>query len=216
MSPAVTIRPARPQDASLAARLIYLTMGVEADWLFGQEKGLSTLEVLARLFARRDHRAAYDLTHLAERDGQAAGLLLAYPGRRLSGLNLRTGWQYLRLFGLRAALRLAKLQPAYADLVESQDDEFYISNIAVLPEYQGQGIGSVLMAYAEELACKAGLRKCSLIVAFGHAPARRLYERLGYAVDRVFSSAHPKVAEGSGGYHRMVKPLPALAESLIR
>jgi ribosomal protein S18 acetylase RimI-like enzyme len=207
MTENITIRPAWPSDSNLVARLIYLTMGIEADWLFGQKEGHSTHQVLANLFLRKDNRVSHTLAHLAESDGQAAGLLLAYPGGLLTRLNWLTGWCLLNILGLAATIRLARIQSAYGDLKETEADEFYISNLAVLPEFEGQGIGSRLMAFAEDLACDSGLKKSSLIVAFSHERAKQLYERLGYQVVHSHLSSHPKVAEGSGGYHRMVKRL---------
>jgi ribosomal protein S18 acetylase RimI-like enzyme len=187
-------------------------MGIEADWLFGQP-GHSTLQVLANLALRRENRFSHSLAYLAEREGQVSGLLLAFPGRLLSRLNLMTGWHLLQIKGLVASIRLACLQPAYGDLKETEPDEFYISNLAVFPPFQGQGIGTLLMAHAEGLAHASGLRKCSLIVTFGHDQARHLYEHLGYKVVAAYLSSHPKVAEGSGGYHRMVKPLAPLPDT---
>ena len=204
---AITIRPAGPADSDLVARLIYLTMGIEADWLFGQRKECSTIEVLARLCMRRGNRASFDTTYLAERAGQVSGLILAYPGSLLARLNWMTVWNMLQLFGLAETIQFIRMQSAYGDLKETEVDEFYISNLAVFPEFQGQGIGSMLMAYAEELAGKSGLQKCSLVVAFGHENACHLYEQLGYKIVNSHLSKHPKVAEGSGGYHRMVKTL---------
>ena len=207
MTRAVTFRPARLADADLVARLIYMTMGIEADWLFGHEKRVATLQVLAGLFLSRGNRVSYNLASLAEHDGQDTGLLLAYPGELLARLNWMTAWHMLKLFGPASAIRLIRLQSAYGDLKETETDEFYISNLAVFPEFQGQGIGTLLMAYAEDLARASGLHKCSLIVAFSHENACRLYEHLGYKIVHTSESRHPKVAEGSGGYHRMVKIL---------
>jgi len=206
------IRPAAPADSDNVARLIYLSMGIEADWLFGQEQEHSTHQVLTRLIMQRGNRISYPLSSLAEQNGKAAGLLLAYPGSRLSRYNWMTGWHLLGIFGLAATLRLARRQSAYGELKETESDEFYISNLGVFSDLQGRGIGTMLMKRAEEMARKAGLLKCSLIVTFGHENARRLYEHLGYKVVRSYVCDHPQVAEGSGGYHRMIKtlsPLPA-------
>jgi ribosomal protein S18 acetylase RimI-like enzyme len=204
---AITIRPALPSDSSHVARLIYLTMGIEADWLFGQAKGHPTHQVLTELSAHKKNRVSFSLAYMAERDGQIMGLLLAYPGRMLSQLDRQTGWDILRLLGLTTFIHLARSQSAYDDLIEAKADEFYISNLAVFPDFEGQGVGSRLMGHAEELARASGLLKCALIVSFVHEKARQLYERLGYKVISTYQSTHPKVAEGSGGYHRMVKPL---------
>ena len=51
---------------------------------------------------------------------------------------------------------------------------------AVRPELQGRGIGTALMAAAEELTCTRGLRAVVLGVEDSNPRARRLYERLGY------------------------------------
>ena len=192
----ILIRPAVPADSDNVARLIYLSMGIEADWLFGQEKGHSTHQVLTRLFLKRGNRISYPLSSLAEQNGKVAGLLLAYPGGRLSRFNWMTGWQLLGVFGLAATVRLARKQSAYGELKETESDEFYISNLGVFPDLQGEGIGTMLMKRAEELARKAGLFKCSLIVTFGHEKARRLYEHLGYTVIRMIKTLSPLPASG--------------------
>jgi len=207
-SPAeVTIRPARLEHADLAADLIYLSMGVEADWLFGQEPGCSTYQALLHLFRRKHNRLSYPFAYMADWNGQAAGLLLAYPGRLLHRLDLVTGLHLAQIFGLGGFVRLVRRIPAYRNLVETEADEFYISNLAVLPAFQGRGMGKALMDYAEILALNAGLLKCSLIVTYGHEPARRLYEKLGYQIVTQYDIPHPMIAEGSGGFNRMVKQL---------
>jgi ribosomal protein S18 acetylase RimI-like enzyme len=53
---------------------------------------------------------------------------------------------------------------------------------AVRPELQGRGIGTALMAAAEELTCTRGLGAIVLGVEDWNPRARRLYERLGYEV----------------------------------
>jgi len=212
MNASISIRPAVPADSDNVARLIYLSMGIEADWLFGQEKGHSAHQVLTRLFLQRGNRISYPLSSLAEQNGKAAGLLLAYPGSKLSRFNWMTGWHLLGVFGLAATIRLARRQSAYGELKETEGDEFYISNLGVFPDLQGKGIGTMLMKRAEEMARKAGLLKCSLIVTFGHENARRLYEHLGYKVIRSYICDHPQIAGGSGGYHRMIKTLAPLPE----
>ncbi len=207
--PFVTIRPARLEDASLAADLIYLSMGVEIDWLFGQEPGYSTRDILIRLYQRKNNRISYPYACIAAWKGQEVGLLLAFPGKILRRLEWRTGLQLVPIFGLGGALRLVRRMPAYGDLVETQADEFYISNLAVLPAFQGRGVGQALLEHAEILARTAGLGKCSLIVSYAHEPARRLYEKIGYQTVQMYDILHPQIAEGSGGFQRMLKLLAA-------
>jgi ribosomal protein S18 acetylase RimI-like enzyme len=206
MKAELVLRPARLQDAAAAVRLIRLSMGDEIDWLFGQEAGHPADEVVADLYARRGNRVGHEFCWAAELGGKAVGLLLAYPGAWLRRLELRTGWHLLAILGLGGTVRLARRQPQYGSLVESEQDEYYVSNLAVDPELQGQGIGAALLEQADRAARQAGLGKCSLIVTYDN-PARRLYERSGYRVERSFPIDHPVLAHGSGGFHRMVKDL---------
>lgn len=202
------IRPATYEDVTHVIALIRLSMGAEVDWLFGQEEGHPTDDVLAGLFHRKGNRTSHDVCWVAEIDGLVVGALLAYPGKQLRRLELRTGLHLIQIFGLLATIRLARRQPVYGQLVEAEADEFYISNVAVSPLMQGMGIGAMLMTHADALARSAGLSKCSLIVTFDN-PARHLYERCGYGLAHSYEINHPVIAHGSGGFHRMVKMLAA-------
>ena len=56
-----------------------------------------------------------------------------------------------------------------------------IHDLAVLPECRGRGVGHALLAAAEEMARTAGCCKLTLEVLEDNLPARRLYERFGFA-----------------------------------
>ena len=64
--------------------------------------------------------------------------------------------------------------------VEVRDDEVFLANIGLLPEYQSRGIGSCVIQSVLDDARARGL-PVSLSVLRPN-PARRLYERLGFAV----------------------------------
>ena len=59
-----------------------------------------------------------------------------------------------------------------------QDDEIYLARIYILPDYQNQGIGTLLLKSLLGQAALEG-RAVALRVLKGN-PARRLYERLGF------------------------------------
>jgi ribosomal protein S18 acetylase RimI-like enzyme len=71
-------------------------------------------------------------------------------------------------------------------LIETQahPDHLLIVNVAVAPDLQGQGVGSRLMAHAEQLAAGLGLGEMRLYTNGLMAENLRLYDRLGYRVDR--------------------------------
>jgi GNAT superfamily N-acetyltransferase len=71
-------------------------------------------------------------------------------------------------------------------LLESMErsDHLWIENLAVSPQWHGNGLGRRLLAHAEALAAGAGLSTVRLLTngAFGSNIA--FYSRVGYVVDR--------------------------------
>jgi ribosomal-protein-alanine N-acetyltransferase len=61
-------------------------------------------------------------------------------------------------------------------------DEIHINNLAVLGEFRGRGVGTALLEYVIQAAANRGAERATLEVRRSNAPARRLYERLGFEV----------------------------------
>ena len=59
---------------------------------------------------------------------------------------------------------------------------YYISSLAVLPDYQNQGIGSAFIAIARSRAREQGLREISLHVFEQNSGAVALYRRSGFEI----------------------------------
>jgi len=65
---------------------------------------------------------------------------------------------------------------------EKRENEIFLSSIYILPEYQGQGIGTQLLKSLVAEAFGEGLPVTLRVLKVN--PARRLYERLGFSVIR--------------------------------
>lgn len=201
----LTIRPATPDDAELVVRLIQLSMGVLADYLFG---GVRTPmdDILAGLYRFDANRYSWSRTDIAEWDGKAVGMVINFPGGETLYRSIATGFGLFKICNFFDVIRLAVQALSIASGIENKREEYYIANLAVLPQYQGRGIGSALIAHVEGKARAAGLRKCSLIVDTEKPEARRLYERSGYQV--VYTKTYAGEAEDAhAGYFRLVKDL---------
>jgi ribosomal-protein-alanine N-acetyltransferase len=61
-------------------------------------------------------------------------------------------------------------------------DEIHINNLAIRQEYQGQGLGSALLKEVLQAGAARGAERATLEVRRSNAPARRLYERLGFEI----------------------------------
>lgn len=65
-------------------------------------------------------------------------------------------------------------------VVETRDDELFLSGIYILPEYQNRGLGTSLLRDLLAQAGRRGLPVTLQVIKIN--PARRLYERLGFVV----------------------------------
>lgn len=63
------------------------------------------------------------------------------------------------------------------------EEHGHISDVIVAPEAEGRGVGSLLLAKAEEWARARGYRWLTLSVFARNVRAREVYERLGYGAD---------------------------------
>ena len=61
-------------------------------------------------------------------------------------------------------------------------DEIHINNIALRPEYRGQGMGTALMRHVLAEGLRLGATRATLEVRASNTGAIRLYERLGFHV----------------------------------
>ncbi|MGE0668877.1 MAG: GNAT family N-acetyltransferase [Sphingomonadales bacterium] len=73
-----------------------------------------------------------------------------------------------------------------AGLIETdhEGDRLLVVNVAVAPEFHGQGLGSQLMMHAEGLARSLGCTRIWLYTGKLMAENVRLYLKLGYTIDR--------------------------------
>lgn len=81
---------------------------------------------------------------------------------------------------------LLRVDGALAGLIETVPEEgvLLVENVAVLPAFQGRGLGRRLMAHAEALAASLGLPRVRLYTNAQFAENIKLYRGLGYGVDR--------------------------------
>jgi len=62
--------------------------------------------------------------------------------------------------------------------------EAYVAYMAVLPDERRRGVARALLAAAEAEAKRCGMAQMGLIVTESNEPARELYDRMGYRVER--------------------------------
>ena len=64
-------------------------------------------------------------------------------------------------------------------------DEIHINNLAVLPEHRRSGVASALIEHVLKVGGARGAHRATLEVRRSNEPARKLYEKFGFAVTAV-------------------------------
>ena len=80
-------------------------------------------------------------------------------------------------------LRIDGILAALIELIP-QPGCILIENLAVSPDFQGQGLGRYLMAHVERMAAALGHRRIELYTNKLFAANLRFYQALGYGIDR--------------------------------
>jgi ribosomal protein S18 acetylase RimI-like enzyme len=197
----LNIRQACQNDAAFIAEMMYLSMGGLADYLFENAKR-PAITLIENLVTRNAGRFGFEIAFVAEAEGKPLGALVSCEGTRLDALNLAVLPHVFSVLGMVPALRFLWRGYSLPGGAEAEKDEYYISNVGVHPLAQGQGLGSRLLAYAEQTAQASCLAKCSLVVGLHNVNALRLYQRTGYQVVETVNDKNENL-----GYHRMVKQL---------
>ncbi len=140
--------------------------------------------------------------------GEVAGIVVAYPVRQMQSLEFPMALDVLRIAGLARFVQFLARSVLLAGVKEAEADEYFISNVAVLPRYQGQGLGSSMMRQVEAQARELGFSRLSLTVEVENERARSLYARLGYEVVATVGIKVLQRRFGYQGFHRMRKSLP--------
>lgn len=142
---------------------------------------------------------------------KVCGLLLSVPVRDMKQMDKnmeKYGKELLLEIGYNNIIKMmfrSKLQKYFTSL--NNEDEYYISNLAVFKEFRGKGFGVELLKKAEELAREKGYNKLSLTVEFYNKEAKRIYEKFGfYETDKVvLPKKYHKYS--IDGFYKMVKVL---------
>lgn len=172
------IREAKASDADHLTRFINMaaddlplhfwkrSVGPDGDpWAYGRERA-----------ARESGNFSFRNAWLAELDGNIAACLLGYPADP------------------EPAPIEPDTPPIFVPLLELEAvaaGSWYLNVLATYDAHRGKGLGSALLAKAEDIARAGGHRTISLIAEDTHQDALRLYRAKGYT-----EAARRPVAKG--------------------
>jgi ribosomal protein S18 acetylase RimI-like enzyme len=197
-SHALTLRPARPTDASDAAPLIHAAGPVLFNHMFGPREPDVRLFFEA-LFQRPRNPFSFENAIIAEQAGKVVGLAICADAASRRRIGRRMLWLAPRLRGPFAMLRRVR---HILDVMDSGSDPppdaYYLSILAVLASHRGQGIGSRLLHEVRRRAETMGCGCIALHTEISNADAQRMYARHGYVEVHRTAAKHPSRTGLSG------------------
>jgi len=181
MTPDVTIRDARREDARAIAELFRISSEGVADYVWttlqDDYPGLSLVEIGERRYQRENTDFSYHNCLMVEAEGAVVGMMHSYA--------------------MPAVLEPvpADFDPVLRPAAELEiPGSLYISGLALLPDFRNRGVGSELLNRAHDRARAMGLGQVSLLVFEANDGAVRLYRRHGFReVDRRTLVPHPLI-----------------------
>jgi ribosomal protein S18 acetylase RimI-like enzyme len=118
-------------------------------------------------------------------------LLEQIHGRNLHVISSKTG---ARIVGYIALLSIS--------------DYLFVDSIAVLPDFQGDGLGTQMLVFAEQEASRLGLKSVRLFTKLKAADSFAFYQYRGYTeTGRCDNDGHPRVFYSKDVAQNTVTPL---------
>ena len=182
------IGQARSTDASLLADICLLADPGTFEFLLGGLKpGTRAGDILSCLCGAEGISYSFRYFALARRDREILGGYNAIPSDELRSLdeNLATALKGKAGLGNVAVLRwfTRRIRLAWrSDAMAAPGGALVVANIAVFPQFQGQGIGKRLITHAIDEAQAGGLDSVCLFVWAERSQAIGLYRKMGFEV----------------------------------
>jgi len=180
--------------------LIYSTGEDQFDFVFDGKSEATT--VIKDLFLNDRGLFSHEEALWGIEDGTVAGILVGHHGHEEMRHTLSTIVDVCKLFWrkpryiFRFLWRFIQLQKISK---RTPRDSYYIAHFALLPEFHGRRLGAAFMEQVLPiLNAERGVRRCCLDVATDNTRAIKLYERLGFKIQRTlrhekFQERYPKL-----------------------
>ncbi|MGB9894674.1 MAG: GNAT family N-acetyltransferase [Thermoproteota archaeon] len=199
MNKAIVVRRASKEDAEDSANLILIS----APSLFLTMFGDGAKQTIKYLFVQNKNLFSFEHAYVAEVEDKVAGIILGYNYDARIKESIRTGRLLLNHSGLKFITKFHSYVNLYS-IGNISRDEYYISNLAVYPEYRGLGIGTRLIYEAENEAKRCELKRTALDVETDNEKAINFYRKLKYRISKNFTI---KLNNKTFRFSRMYKEL---------
>ena len=176
------LRKPNINESDDCVRLIYISGPDLYSYIF-VEREPKIYEFIRLLYNTPSNLYSKDNVVVEEENGKIRGLLLAYPARDMKKMAIKMFKLIkgiLRISGLLNFLKMVFRLRLNKYFPGTENNELFISNLAVFEEHRRKGIATKLLKKAEEIAIEKGLNKLSLYAEIENYHAIRVYEKFGF------------------------------------
>ena len=173
-------RNAKTSDAEDFARLIYFS----APSFFPALYGCDMKSIMQNLFKEKNNLFSYQYTQVVEINNKVLGIILSYDWYIKQKMNLTTGMKMLKYMHINFVKKIPVFLKTKDVVGFLSKGNYYISNVAVYPEYRGRGVGKKLFFEAEKNARKAGSDILALDVETDNFKAIEIYKKNGFVIEK--------------------------------
>lgn len=191
----LAFRRALPDDVAAAVPLIYSSGPAAFDYVFASTPKGSAQDFLRQAFVSGAGQFGYRQHWVAEQAGRVVAVGTALSGEVNLRNMLAAAGQIIRFYGplhcwkvLWDGLQMERI------VAPPPKRTYYLAHLGVSSAITGQGIGTQLIDFLLQQGRGEGFSVTSLDVSAGNPHAQRLYERLGFAMQRENPSHLPGIA----------------------
>lgn len=180
----MNIRPAISSDAPFVAWVVLAAIGMD-------NPSAEILASVTEMCRREDVLYSWRNTLIAEVSGRVAGALICYDGAQYQQMRAVT----FPLIAQASGNDFSSME------METQEGEFYLDSMAVLPEYRRRGVATALLNAGITRARDLNIPQAAMVVSPENPNAQRLYEYLGFRFSRdmfLFGEDYRKMVQTVG------------------
>ena len=180
-SSSITLKKATRKDIREITELVYITEPEpELEWGYGSEK--ERKQVLERLMKIKNNRFSLKNFIVARKDNKLIGMALLIDGKEIDRLTINSEKKVVKI--QKGFLnKLGYIYSSVRDYFffrECEDDEFYISNIAINNEFRRNLYSKIMIDKIKKIAIRKGYGKLSLVAK--NDKLVKFYEKLGFTL----------------------------------
>ncbi|MFO8101881.1 MAG: GNAT family N-acetyltransferase [Dehalococcoidia bacterium] len=195
------LTPATPEMAPEGAELALLAGEELIPALFGPD----ARHFWECAFQYRQCSFSYEHSWFLEIDGKSVGIAVGYDYETQKKEGRRTFWAMINCLKWTFLKQLSELRQSGALMARTREGDYYLSNLAVYPEYRGQGYGTIIMDSVEKMASESGCKRVVLDAEVVKERTLQFYRGRGYQIEETLPTL--KTRNGDFKLQRMVKAI---------